>query len=436
MTNGNKSANKQGVQFDVAPLPNQEAIVHFKDKVLLDSSSYLDVLAHEHAIAFVVAGMADADLLAETKAAIQSALDSGSDFNAFKRRLKPYLTAKGWLSKDGKTASRRLRLIYHTNLHTAYAAGQWQRIQKTKEFLPYLQYMPSVSENPRLSHKRYYDLVRPVDDAIWQQIFPPNSYNCKCWVKQLTKRQAQKVGISEETPLEMVDYENPKTGEKSQVPAGIDPSFNHNHDRLTALLKLAQEKHGVEFAQKLGVDLKGEMVGYAVKGGITHIDFRGITPRVGEVARLEKELGDNKPKPFEGALADEWQQKFDVELVRFDPNIHKVMLSNEKTGTPKSADYAVIAKDSEPKDWVTIDFLFAFDDTQAKAMAHQILESKNKRHADAWDRVKDTIDEHLLKADIVPMDLRKADARIATKIIAYVLSLPKEKQKQIVFVVE
>lgn len=178
MTNGNKSANKQGVQFDVAPLPNQEAIVHFKDKVLLDSSSYLDVLAHEHAIAFVVAGMADADLLAETKAAIQSALDSGSDFNAFKRRLKPYLTAKGWLSKDSKTASRRLRLIYHTNLHTAYAAGQWQRIQKTKEFLPYLQYMPSVSENPRLSHKRYYDLVRPVDDAIWASIFPPNGFGC------------------------------------------------------------------------------------------------------------------------------------------------------------------------------------------------------------------------------------------------------------------
>ncbi|UZA64845.1 hypothetical protein [Moraxella bovis] len=112
------------------------------------------------------------------------------------------------------------------------------------------------------------------------------------------------------------------------------------------------------------------------------------------------------------------------------------MLSNEKTGTPKSADYAVIAKDSEPKDWVTIDFLFAFDNTQAKEMAYQIFESKKKRHADAWDRVKDTIDEHLLKADIVPMDLRKADARIATKIIAYVLSLPKEKQKQIVFVVE
>lgn len=177
MTNAT-NANKQGNRFDVATLPNQEAIVHFKDKVLLDSSSYLDVLAHEHAIAFVVAGMADADLLAETKAAIQSALDSGSDFNAFKRRLKPYLTAKGWLPKDSKTASRRLRLIYHTNLHTAYAAGQWQRIQKTKEFLPYLQYMPSVSENPRLSHKRYYDLVRPVDDAIWASIFPPNGFGC------------------------------------------------------------------------------------------------------------------------------------------------------------------------------------------------------------------------------------------------------------------
>ena len=44
----------------------------------------------------------------------------------------------------------------------------------------------------------------------------------KYWVKQLTHAQAEKLGISEPTPLEMVDYENPKTGEKSKVPAGID----------------------------------------------------------------------------------------------------------------------------------------------------------------------------------------------------------------------
>lgn len=175
------------------------------------------------------------------------------------------------------------------------------------------------------------------------------------------------------------------------------------------------------------------MVGYAVKGGITHIDFRGITPRVDEVARLEKELNGDV-SPFEGVVADEWQQKFGVTLERFDPNIHKVLAYNTKTNTPKSADYAIVDLVKDPKSWVTIDLLFTMSEKQANEMAYQIFESKKKRHANAWTNVIKTIDEHLLKADIVPMDLRTLDLRIATKIIAYVLSLPKEKQKQIIFI--
>lgn len=419
MTNGNKSANKQGVQFDVAPLPNQEAIVHFKDKVLLDSRSYLDVLAHEHAIAFVVAGMADADLLAETKAAIQSALDSGSNFNAFKRRLKPYLTAKGWLSKDSKTASRRLRLIYHTNLHTAYAAGQWQRIQKTKEFLPYLQYMPSVSENPRLSHKRYYDLVRPVDDAIWQQISPPNSYNCKCWVKQLTKRQAQKVGISEETPLEMVDYENPKTGEKSQVPAGIDPSFNHNHDRLTALFKLAEDKHGSPFTQALQAQLTDFMLDMAKNKGVAVANFTGVVARQTEIERLLIDKLDNKPKLNEAHAGAEYQTYYGIRLERPEPTF--------VNGNPQAGfDYWVTDTGQ------TLDFMYTmYGYNQFK------IDKFNEffAHTDeVWENKKEQIVHHLGKADIIPLDLRYLTTENIVKLMAFVLSLPKEQQVKIILI--
>lgn len=121
-------------------------------------------------------------------------------------------------------------------------------------------------------------------------------------------------------------------------------------------------------------------------------------------------------------------------MVRFDPKIHKILSYNKKTGTPKSADFAVINADKSPIEWQTIDFLFTISEKQASDMAYQIFESKKKRHADAWGNVINTIDEHLLKADIVPMDLRTLDVRIATKIISHVLSLPKEKQKQIVFI--
>lgn len=418
------------------PLPNKEAIVHFNGKTLLTAESYLDVKAYEHALAFTVAGLMDEDLLKDVRDAVASAMENGTDFRTFKQTLKPYLMAKGWLAEtldDGTQqlvagSNRRMRTIYSTNLQSAYSAGQWSRIQQTKDFLPYLQYMRSVSEHPRLSHKKYYGLCRPVDDAIWQSIMPPNGWGCKCWVKQLTKRQAQKVGISEKTELDTQEYTNPKTGKTSDVPMGIDPSFNHNFDRLTALFKLAEDKHGTDFTERLRNKLLSEMLEYAVKeGNVSITDFTGITAVASEVARIEKEL-DGNLSPFEAEVADQWQQKNDVTLERFDPAIHNVLVKD------KSADYVVVEDGKLPKELTTIDFLFTMPKTAADIMDYRIFDSAKKKDIGFWDKVTESIDEHCQKADILPMDMRNLSYRVSTKIIAYVLSLPKEYQQKIVFI--
>lgn len=242
-------------EANFAKLINFEALANFKGKSLLSSYSYLDMLAREHAVAFSVAKMLDEDMLSETQDAITAALANGTDFNDFKKRLTPYLMSRGWWGEQVMTdpvtgerkavqlgSTRRLRTIYHTNLHSSYAAGQWQRIQDTKAALPYLQYMPSVAGRKRDEHKRYYGIIRPVDDPIWQRIMPPNGYGCLCWVKQLTRAQAERAGISDEVELDEVETENPRTGDKIKSPKGVDPSFDHNHDRLTAIRSLYSEK--------------------------------------------------------------------------------------------------------------------------------------------------------------------------------------------------
>lgn len=254
-------------------LPNIEAYKHFDGKTLLTSNHYAEIWAYEHALAFTVARIANQDMLSEVHQAMKQAIDNGTSFTDFKKTLKPYLMAKGWLAPSFKNDNvdddkvrfdnyqkhigHRLRTIYHTNKSTAYAAGRWERIQRTKQAFPYLQYMPSVSANLRDDHKAYYGLIRHVDDPIWQSILPPNGFGCKCWVKQLTKNQAQKV-LDEQAldgivyDIEMQEVKDSKTGDVISIPKGIAPSFNHNHDRLTALLKLAEDKHGADFADRLG----------------------------------------------------------------------------------------------------------------------------------------------------------------------------------------
>ena len=417
-------------------LPNHEAIAHFNKKVLLTSQSYAEVKAYEHALAFTVAQIADKDMLAEVHKAMKQAIQNGTLFHDFQKRLKPYLMAKGWLAPTGEITSdilrehqkhlgQRLKTIYHTNKQTAYAAGRWERIQKTKAFLPYLQYMPSLSVNKRDSHKRYYGLVRSVDDPIWQSIYPPNGFRCKCQVKQLTKTAAQQIldeqkKAGKSYDIEMETIKNPLTGEMMTVPKGVHFSFNHNHDRLTALLKLAEDKHGTVFGEKLKAHLDEIMLGLARDKGVAVANFTGITVAQSEVERLLIDKLDNKPKLHEAQAGAEYQVHYGVRLERPEP-----VFDN---GNPQAGfDYFVTDTGQ------TLDFMYTMYGYPDKK-----VENLNKffAHTDnAWDRKKGDIQGHLTKADIVPLDLRYLNIENRVKIISYVLSLTKEQQAQIILII-
>lgn len=429
------------IKYD--PLANKEALAHFNGKVLLTTQHYAELKAYEHALAFTVAGIADKDMLAEVHKAMTQAMTNGTSFHDFKKQLKPHLMAKGWLAPTFKNDNvdddkatfadyqkqlgSRLRTIYHTNKATAYAAGQWERIQRTKEMLPFLQYMPSVSTNKRDNHKSFYGLVREVDDPIWTSIMPPNGFGCKCWVKQLTKTRAQKI-LDEQAEkgivydIEMEQVKHPLTGEMMSVPKGVHFSFNHNHDRLTALLKLAEDKHGQEFAEKLGIDLTDKMLELSVKmGSVAVADFTHVAVTQSEVERLLFDPANGDEILSEAMAGAEYQAYYKVRLERPTPE-------RDENGRPKKGfDY-----------WVTdtgqkLDFLFTMYGEKPIR-----IEKYNQFFAhtdDAWKGKIATIQHHFDKADIVPMDLRYiTDVKNRVKLISYVLSLPKEQQKKVVFI--
>ena len=85
-----------GIEYDFAGLVDKAAFRHFKAKKILPGFSHYDVWLYQHSLAFTVAKMMDADMLAEVKDAIEAAQRNGTAFADFKKRLKPYLMAKGW----------------------------------------------------------------------------------------------------------------------------------------------------------------------------------------------------------------------------------------------------------------------------------------------------------------------------------------------------
>lgn len=302
-----------GITEKHKPLINREARKHLTGKRSHISFAWQDTASYEHAVSFTIAKMMDEDMLAETRAAMTDALANGTDFATFQKRLKPYLMARGWwgqavmgdpdtgeIQKVQLGSTRRLRTIYHTNLHTAYAAGQWERIQRNKKLFPYLKYIPSDAAEPREAHKPFYNIVLPVDDPFWSTHFPPNGWGCKCNVRALTREQAEKTGISKSPVLKDVEHINTRTGEVEYYPEGVNPSFAHNPgDRLGALLQMAEEKHGEAFARGLLDDLQRLQASLGSGGDIFSssaniiAEGKAIAERYQEV--LEQAISAGKP---------------------------------------------------------------------------------------------------------------------------------------------
>lgn len=235
--------DRPGYSFDPGPPP--EVARFFRNKGIKDSFGFEDVEPEEHAVAFAVAKATKADVLEDIRAAVQRVIDEGQTLAQFERDLKPVLEAKGWWGRKVMTdpltgeerevqlgSPRRLRTIYNANLRSARAAGQWERIERTKRLLPFLEYRLGPSENHRPAHQAKQGLILPVDDPFWDEWMPPNGWGCKCWVRQITRAEAERRGVSEAPTVPTRDYENKRTGEVRPVPAGIDPGWDRNPAKL------------------------------------------------------------------------------------------------------------------------------------------------------------------------------------------------------------
>ncbi|MEI8607827.1 phage minor head protein [Enterovibrio sp. Hal110] len=205
-----------------------------------------DVWKDEHNAAFTVAKMMQLDMLDDVKEALTTALEEGQTFKQFAESLKPHLIQKGWWGEqlardplDGEIkvvklgSDARLKNIYRTNMRTARAAGQWERIERTKATHPFLLYELGPSREHRKDHQAWAGIILPADHPWWQTHMPPNGWGCKCRVRQLSQREADRLIASGQysthaPALEERDWLNKRTGEVERVPKGIDPGWNYN----------------------------------------------------------------------------------------------------------------------------------------------------------------------------------------------------------------
>lgn len=222
--------------FRTAP---KEVVDYFDRRPSRPTFRWDEIAPREHALSFTVARTAGFDVLGDIRSSMRTAVVEHGSWERFRDELVPVLKAKGWWGErrvtDPRTGEiakvqlgsiRRLDLIYDANIRSAQAAGDWVRIQRVKDVLPWLEYMTSTSERKRPLHLSWVGTTLPVDDSWWSTHYPPNGWRCKCRVR--SRAEPRDGASTTRPPLDPRPWTNRSTGETRLVPAGIDPGWESN----------------------------------------------------------------------------------------------------------------------------------------------------------------------------------------------------------------
>lgn len=211
-------------------VPFQEQADFLKQKLDLPTAHWDDILNAGHDRAFIVAGAAKADLIADFHTAINQAVADGKSIGWFKTQFESIVQKHGWEGWTGSdtVAGRdwRARVIYNTNLRSSYAAGRYAQLTdpdllKTR---PYWKYIHNDTvAHPRPLHQSWSGLVRPHDDPFWSQHFPPNGFGCRCRIAAVTAKDYQGHPAPDDGEYTKID----RNGVAHTLPKGVDYGWGY-----------------------------------------------------------------------------------------------------------------------------------------------------------------------------------------------------------------
>ena len=143
-----------------------------------------------------------------------------------------YNGSRGW----------RSRVIYETNLKSAFAAGRLKQMREPAvlKVFPYWQYVHGMDRDPlhpREEHLNFDGLVLNASDPFWEIYYPPNGWKCSCGVRPVSKTKLNRLGKSEPDKAPVVQYVQKKdtaTGELIEYPKGVDLGWGYTPGRTWA----------------------------------------------------------------------------------------------------------------------------------------------------------------------------------------------------------
>ncbi len=207
---------QQGLYASLFHMDKTQLIEYFNKKGYAITSNWDDLWQQAHAHAKTIAGETKVTILEEVFNGIEKGLKKNHNRRLIAQDIAETLAKKGWyynhrgdsLFKQPALQAQeeaikgnvnRLKLIVRQNAQSAYMSSAYKRYMDNVDDRPYWQYLAIMDGSTRHSHAQLHNKVFMYDNPIWDRIFPPNGFNCRCRVSTLSKRDMERNGLEVST---------------------------------------------------------------------------------------------------------------------------------------------------------------------------------------------------------------------------------------------
>lgn len=196
------------------PLKPEAAIAWHEARVPMQKVAFEALKAAARKRAFTIAGTANLDLIASVQQVLNGALTDGTTLEDFKAQVGEKLEAE-WQGTV-KDPAFRLETIFRTNVQGAYNAGRVAQATEptTLQVRPFWQFDAISDGRTTPGCRAANGVVLPAGDPWWLKNLPPRHFNCRSTFHPLTRRQAERLGVTTEAPGIVADtgFGGPPTG--------------------------------------------------------------------------------------------------------------------------------------------------------------------------------------------------------------------------------
>lgn len=206
------------MSFVFAPMPHEEARQRIAGMPLVTRDVFDGLLPELKAYAFTVTGVDAFDQLARIREELAAVPAGTRTWQEAKETIAADLSER----LGGKEAERRAELLLRTHTFRGYAVARYRSLMEQVDVFPYWQYKTHGDGRVRPSHAALNGKILPAGHPVWQKIFPPWDWGCRCLVVPMSGREVGR----------MAEAEKDKVPEARRVWDGAEADAIHAGDRL------------------------------------------------------------------------------------------------------------------------------------------------------------------------------------------------------------